>query len=425
MTRVAAFLSLLLIACALAAYGAAGSLDSTFGKGGMVQTSFGIPVIPSTVLLQPNGSQPPKIVVVAGFDNTSTATESFGVVRYTANGVLDTGFGTQGMSLADFTNFINSPNGAAMQPDGKIIVVGEAQSADGTLHEFAIARFNANGGLDASFGNGGKVTTNFVGVQPGGVSNPATLVLLQADGRILVIGDASQCAKCVHYTAWARYNPNGTLDPSFASGGTQLTTIYGGTPNAIVEISNGDLQTIAGSVKAQFSSIGVLRAAVTSGTIVAASVGGANVPQQDGKFLLAQRFGEAGFRDSDVQVIRFGGGVDWAFVSAPFDFGFESATADVANAIVLQPDTGAGQKIIVAGSSSPSSTSQNFGLAELNPDGSLDSSFGVGGKVTTTFTGANAFIKGLVLQPDGKIVAMGAAYSNGSYNLVLARYLVQ
>jgi len=96
-------------------------------------------------------------------------------------------------------------------------------------------------------------------------------------------------------------------------------------------------------------------------------------------------------------VIRFGCGVDWAFMSTPFDFASESSTGDSTSAIVLQPDTGGGQKIIVGGSSSPSLISQNFGLAQLNADGSFDSIFGNGGKVTTAFPGANAFIKSMAL----------------------------
>src|SRR5437660_101711 len=201
MTKFAvSLLCLMLVSAGYSAYAAAGSLDPAFGSGGKVETGFGIPVIPSTVLLQSTG----KIIVVAGFANTATATESFGVVRYLPNGVLDTSFGNKGVSMADFTNFINSPNSATVQPDNKIVVAGEAQSADGTVSEFAIARFNANGALDSTFGTGGKVTTNFVGVQAGGVSNPAKIVLLQTDGKILVIGAASQCAKCVHKTAWAR-----------------------------------------------------------------------------------------------------------------------------------------------------------------------------------------------------------------------------
>src|SRR5947207_856272 len=269
MRRIAAFLLNLFLVCS-AAFAAAGSLDPSFGQGGTVQTAFGFPAIPSNVLLQSGGS----IVVVAGFDNTPIATEAFGVVRYLPNGTLDSSFGNHGATLTAFTNFINSPNAAALQTDGKIVVAGVAQSADGTLSEFAIARFNANGGLDSSFGNGGKVTTNFVGVQPGGVSNPAKVVLVQIDGKILVSGSASHCAKCGTRTALARYNSNGSLDATFGSGGTEMISIFGGVPNGLAELSNGDFLTIAGSVIAQFSPNGVLRPVVTGGTIVAASVGG-------------------------------------------------------------------------------------------------------------------------------------------------------
>jgi uncharacterized delta-60 repeat protein len=423
MTRIAAAVSLfclMTLSAGYSAYAAAGSLDPTFGTGGTVETNFGMPVIPSTVLLQSTG----KIIVVAGFDNTPAATESFGVVRYRPQGILDTGFGTQGMSLANITNFINSPNAAAVQPDDKIVVAGVAQSADGTVSEFAVVRFNANGGLDSSFGTGGKVTTNFVGVQAGGVSNPAKVVLLQTDGKILVIGTASECAKCVLNTAWARYTSTGALDATFGTGGTQLTNLFGGPPNAAAELSNGDILTIAGSVIAQFSPSGSLRTAVTMGPIVATSVGGTNVFQRDGKYLLAQgATGKFGSRNPEIQIFRFEGGVDWAFANPPFDFGPVVAAPDFATAIVLQPDA----KIVVGGTASSNASSESFGVARLNPDGSLDSTFGTGGTVTTTFSGAQAGITAVVLQPDGKIVAAGQAIRNpaGAVDLILARYLGQ
>jgi len=223
MNRIVRSMLCVVVCGAYSVYAAAGALDAAFGSGGKVETSFGNPVIPTAVLMQSGGT----IVVVAGFDNTPAATEAIGVVRYGANGVLDTSFGTRGVSLANFTNFINSPNAAAVQSDNKVVVAGEATSSDGTLSEFAVARFNANGGLDTGFGTGGKVTTNFVGVQPGGVSNPAKVVTVQTDGKILVIGSASTCAKCLHSTAWARYTSTGSLDTTFGSGGTQLTTSLG------------------------------------------------------------------------------------------------------------------------------------------------------------------------------------------------------
>ena len=412
----------LYLSCSYCAYAAAGQLDPTFGAGGKIETSFPNAVIPSRALLQSTGD----IIVVAGFDNTTMATEAFGVVRYLPKGTLDTSFGTQGRSLAAFTNFINSPNSAGLQPDGKIVVAGEASSADGTLSEFAVARFNANGGLDSSFGKGGKVTTNFVGVQPGGVRNPATVVLVQTDGKILVVGTASRCAKCVSHVAMARYNTDGTSDTTFGSGGRELIVLFGGTPNAIAELSTGDFLTISGQVIAQFSPAGSLRSSVTGGTIVVSSVGGANVFQADGKYLLAQgAAGGAGENDTDTQLIRFNatGGVDFAFSNSPFDFGPEVPLPDFAAAVAVQVDG----RIVVAGTTQPNVSSENMGVARLNVNGSLDATFGNGGRVTTAFPSALTAATAVAIQADGKIVVVGQALVNstGAVNLVLARYLAQ
>jgi len=172
------------------AYAAAGDLDPGFGSGGRVVTTFvtrNAPfqsAIPADAALQPDG----KIVVAVGFDNSVIATEAFGVARYLKNGALDKTFGRNGANFTAFTNFLNSPYSIAIQADGKIVVTGNATSADGTLSEFATARFTTSGVLDSTFGNGGRVTTNFVGVMAGGVSNPANTVLIQPAGKILVGG---------------------------------------------------------------------------------------------------------------------------------------------------------------------------------------------------------------------------------------------
>jgi uncharacterized delta-60 repeat protein len=171
--------------------------------------------------------------------------------------------------------------------------------------------------------------------------------------------------------------------------------------------------TIAGSVLAQFGPTGVLQTAVTGGTIVAASAGGTNVFQPDGRYLLVQ--GATDVFDSvdrDIQVIRSPatGGVDWAFNNPSFDLG--------AAAVVVQPDG----KILVAGTSP---TAGSLGLGRLNSDGSLDASFGSGGTVSTGISGEQVSGTAMVLQPDGKIVVIGQALINstGAVNLVVARYL--
>src|SRR5437588_3658899 len=94
--------------------------------------------------------------------------------------------------------------------------------------------------------------------------------------------------ECGTRTALARYNQNGSLDTTFGSGGMELISVFGGAPNALAELTNGDFLTIAGSVIAQFSPSGVLRPLVTGGALAVTSVGGANVFQPDGRYLMIQ-----------------------------------------------------------------------------------------------------------------------------------------
>ena len=403
---------------ASSAYAQAGSLDPSFGAGGKVVTNFGVSVQPAGAAVDANGN----IIVAAGFSHVSIATEAFGVVRYRSNGRVDTSFGNGGSTIAAFTNFINSPNAMALQPDGKIVLAGEASSADGTLSEFAIARFTANGSLDSTFGHAGRVTTNFVGVKLGGVRNSATAVLIQPDGKILVGGVASQCGRCVHNTALARYTPDGTLDASFGNGG-EVSVNAVGAVGALALLSTGDILALnnTSGALAQFTAQGGLASAPSAGTIVASSVGSVIAFQPDSKIVLAQTALDApsGYRgDIDVKVVRFNpsGGVDLTFASPLFDFGPEGRATDAAQAVVLDSNW----KVLAGGYSS--TTGSVFGLARLNTDGSLDAGFGNAGRITTKFNGAD-LIWALVVQPDGKILAVGETCANGSCNLALARYL--
>ncbi|HEX5880137.1 MAG TPA: delta-60 repeat domain-containing protein, partial [Actinomycetota bacterium] len=99
----------------------------------------------------------------------------------------------------------------AVQADGKLVAAGVAPTATGS--DFALARYNPNGTLDASFGAGGTVTTDLIG--------GANALVVQADGKLVAAGVAGQDF------GLARYNPNGTLDASFGAGGTVTTDIAG------------------------------------------------------------------------------------------------------------------------------------------------------------------------------------------------------
>lgn len=403
------------------AHAAAGDLDPTFGTGGIAVTAYNGPA-PADAVLQSDG----KIVVITGFDNDPSATEAFGVLRYQSNGALDTGFGTGGRTSTAFTNFINSANDMAIQPDGRIVVAGETESADGTLSEFAIARYTTAGVLDASFGTGGKVTTNFVGVQPGGVHNPATSVLIQADGRILVGGSASECAKCGTKTALARYNANGGLDTTFGTGGMVSVTAIGQI-DTLAEDAAGDIFGLNGASIAEFSATGVLQPQVTPATITTASSVGfqvlPTVVQSTGNYLVATGAGDgSGFRrDADTQVVRHlgTGAVDQTFTSPAFDFVGPDApgTTDSAQAIAQQSDG----KIVLAGLHTANGSTA-FTVARLTATGGLDATFGSGGTLTTPVSGGGQASVVLV-QPNGRILVVGQQFGSGSLGIVLARYL--
>jgi len=413
-----ASLSLALLCASTFVYAAAGSLDSTFGTGGKVDTGFGNNARPADAVLQLDG----KLVVAGTFDNFQVATQVFGVVRYLTNGKLDTSYGKRGFASTNFTNFINSVSSMALQPDGRIVVAGNAMSADGTLSEFAIARFNTNGTLDSTFGSGGKVATNFVGVQAGGVSNPANAVLLQPDNKILVAGLASQCAKCIHYSALARYNPNGSLDTTFGTGGKVMVQAIGAIYTLGLD-SNGNIFALSGSLAVEFNSKGAL-ASAPAANIVASSHGFAAF-QPDGKFVLcgvAQ--GPSGRRDIDVKISRFtsNGGADFTFLNNPFDFGAGGPFSNIGQAIVVQPNL----QIVVGGISQTASFGNIFGVARLNSDGNLDQNFGSGGVLTTQFFATDQILA-IVVQNDGKIIAVGQTLNPKTQlaDLALARYLGQ
>ena len=413
-----------MVAFAPAAIAAPGGLDGTFGSGGVVTTAVATAMAPTDAAVQPDG----KILVLVGIsDPNGIATTAYGVLRYRGDGTLDPTFGTAGVVKVAFTNFINTPHALVLQPDGKIVVAGET-SASGTLSEFFLVRLTSTGALDGTFGSGGKVTTNFVGQQAGGVSNPATVVLLQPDGKIVAGGVASQCAKCPHQTALARYNPNGSLDTTFGAGGTSTANLGIGSPSALGEDAAGDIVTTSGGVNVEFSAAGVAQPHVTPAPITVATHPGfqinPTVYRADGDYLFATTFAE-GLRDIDAQVHRRtpNGGDDSTFTNPPFDFSDEGTVAtESPQAIGLAQDG----RVLVAGiHTGAAGTTGHIAVARLNSNGSLDTTFGAGGAVTTAVAGQGSVT---LVQPDGKILVIGQGTSTDTadpFPVVLLRFLDQ
>lgn len=203
-----------------ARYNPDGTLDHTFGNNGLVRVGFGIFTADEAfaAVRQPDGK-----IVLGGYTTTVTALPSpaFALVRLKTDGTLDTTFGTGGKVQTDVggDDWIFA---LALQPDGKILAAGITGSPGS--HDFALVRYNANGSLDTAFGTGGKVKTDFSGRE----DRPAA-VAVQKDGKILVAGASSltAAANSPQQAALARYTAAGKLDTTFGTGGKLLLALGG------------------------------------------------------------------------------------------------------------------------------------------------------------------------------------------------------
>jgi uncharacterized delta-60 repeat protein len=399
------------------AAGTPGALDPTFGNGGKVLSNLGSQAAASDALLQSNGD-----IVVSlelGFN--------FGVARYQPTGALDPTFGSGGAAQAMFNTvegqLVNyAPAQAlALQPDGKIVEVGEVHSANGAADTFGVVRFNANGTLDSSFGSGGEVTTDFFATPLAGVHEAADAVLVQPDGKILVAGSARQGQNRFAPTlgALARYYANGTLDKTFGNGGEVTLSTGGGITTLGLDAAD-DIFVLPAAT--ELTPTGQVDASVTPATITSSSVGGPRPFLANGQSIAATTIVEPGNRNAtEVQVQRLnaGGSLDSTFSSSPFKYTGLGTTQgrDSAVSATIEPNG----KILVVGSHFQSTSV--FGVARLNANGSLDSTFGNGGVLTTSFQGGD-FAASAVVQPDGKIVVIGTSENNstGRVDVALARY---
>ena len=202
----------------VARFNPGGSLDRSFGNGGDVTTAFGLMSSAGAVTLEPNG----KIVVLGSSCDHDYAACGLAVARYEADGSLDPGFGSGGKATTHFAGFDDiRGNGVAVQADGKIVAAGTAGNEDSGNYNFIVARYNGDGSLDADFGTGGTVMTDF---EPGSDESLdfASALALEPDGAVVVAGTDSH-----EHFAVALYDAHGKLDPSFGGTGFVQTDLSG------------------------------------------------------------------------------------------------------------------------------------------------------------------------------------------------------
>jgi uncharacterized delta-60 repeat protein len=207
---------------ALARYTPSGALDPSFGQGGEVTTP--ISGVGEAVALQPDG----KILVTGGSGT------GLGLARYLPDGSPDPSFGSGGAVVSSFPG---SAYALALEPDGKIVVGG----SDYMFTSFALARFLPDGAVDTGFGNGGEVTTRLDPIW----GSQVTSLAVQTDGRIVAAGLVT--AGEGGWPALARYNADGSLDATFGSGGKvteQNTALDPGEVNSVRLDSSGKIVVV-------------------------------------------------------------------------------------------------------------------------------------------------------------------------------------
>jgi uncharacterized delta-60 repeat protein len=244
-------------------------------------------------------------------------------------------------------------------------------------------------------------------------------VLVQPDGKILVAGSARQGQNrfAPIQGAIARFNPDGSPDPAFGTGGKVLSTSHGAI-TALGLDAAGNIFVLPGL--AEFSLSGQADATVTLAAITVSSHGGAAAFLPNGQSELASSVGVAR-HDVDVQVQRFNADGSLASTSPAFDYSGATGLDQARDSAAAVAVAASGQAVV--GGSHFQSTSV-FGLGRVNPDGTLDPAFGSAGTLTTSFNNGDG-VGALVIQPDGKIIAVGNSAINATSQsfIVIARHL--
>ena len=440
----------------VARYNVDGTLDTGFGKthsgsrlGFVIHSFSSANDSANAVAVQTVGGN--EHILLAGQAGTS-----FGLVRYNSSGVLDQGFGTivnnvsrTGAATVDFGSTLeDGATSVAIDANNKIVVGGFATNNNGTASntaddhkDFALLRLSTAGDLDSTFGTNGKLTTNISGTDSDQIND----IAIQSNGKIVAaghsIGTIGPVVTGTRLTL-ARYNTGGALDGEFGtvvSGSSRrghVTTIHtaisSNDAQAVAIQSDGKIvaagfgarhfavyrYTSAGDLDTSFSSDG--KASVRIGT-VDNDEARAIALVDDGGILLGGRAAK-GSGDYDFALARFtsAGALDQ---DGDFGFGgkvttsFGSADAN-ARAMAVQSDG----KIVVAGyvnndNSTPTNAGDDhddFAVARYNPDGTLDTTFGTRGRVTTdigTRSTDQAFA--VAIDGSGNIVVAGSSSSDG------------
>lgn len=386
---------------------APGSLDFSFDGDGIVQTSIGDAGQGTAMAVQPDGG-----IVVVGFSEQGSATgRDFVVARYNPDGSLDSSFGGDGTVAVPIGPGVSRDEAyaVALQADGRIVVAGETWEGTTSIHHAALARLNTDGSLDGAFGGDGTVVT------PMGTSSTARGVVVQPDGRIVIAGAGTELSGGVGtWIALSRRMPDGSLDSSFAGGGTVFTTIGSSSVAHAMTMQPDGRLVLAGQFRGGSITFLIVLRYGADGSTDTSFAGSGNVQHQidsntinvataldiapDGNIVVA------GFVASPFKMVllrlRPAGGLDPAFdgdgivTIAPGGFGQAfGVKVDSAGRPIMTGDT--------------AGVGTDVGLVRHLGTGALDPSFGDGGVVVTNVGTGNNHGRAVAIQADDRILVAG------------------
>lgn len=385
-------------------------LDSSFSSDGKVTTDFGS----YDDRAQSIQIQKDAKLVAAGWMYNGISYD-IALTRYQPNGELDLTFGNGGKVITALDEYNSRANSLIIQQDGKIVITAEGHH-DSLGNTIVLVRYNYDGSIDTSFDLDGKIFTA-IGKGPAYGRSLA----IQYDGKLIVAG-YSKIENSFDFIL-VRYNTNGSIDDSFGVNG-KITTSFGDENdfgNDISIMKDGRIVVVGSSFRdvalARYTSNGILDNTFSSdGKVVTennCSCKYSLAIQNDNKILVV------GEIDSDIGLFRYttDGNLDNTFGENGKVSTDMNGSYDRGDAIIIQDDG----KILVTGQSYGGQYA-DFPLLRYNQDGSLDTGFDFDGKLTTDFSQYNDEGYSMIIQPDGKIVIAGETSDVSGYDFGIARY---
>ncbi len=307
-----------------------GTVDTAFGAGGLVERQVGGLKSESRALAVLSDGR----ILVTGIAREVGSPTTFATIRLLSSGSIDTAFGTNGVVITSIPGRDAYASSIAVQSDGKVLVGGHSEDAfnpEGTA-DFEVVRYSADGMLDTSFGTGGRATVDVAGTrdEPGVIAIGTTGAILVAGGSSATLDDP------IHVNlAVARLTTGGVLDATFGTGG-RFATNFGGRQRAYSVAIDSSGRPVLGGMNGTAADFGVYRLT--------------------GAGALDTSFGDGGATSHDF-----------------------AATFDAVIALIVQEDG----KLLAVGSSSAGFETGSIAAARYMPNGSLDSTFGTAGKSVT------------------------------------------